>query len=406
MRIHSVVLAPIFLQLVCTSAFAAATHEESEKLLLPKDGPDKFPSVKLFSLYQNDSSPVDTLCPPTSQIEITMEKDSSIWTLHTLDIRGMRKAVGGDEFYVTFKDDSYASMSHPSAVAHVKDNNDGSYELYFVKTRYDSPPVPLMGTGNLTVWVEYTCNIGRIWPPGKNKWESNGSVERMYESHVLQQPMLHEPSPISFDIKLSDYDAVYAFGDSIMSQFLCYKLRMRRRNIFFEKNTGRPMLPETLTHFVSYFNSNLKPSRKNNQKIAILMNHGAWDLAKMNEGQHSFKHHLISLRRLVLYMKTKVPDVDLIWRSTAAEHVHRGPDIERLRYVSASRTKSLYEAQMEIMRELEVPVLDIYNYTYESGFYTKPNDALHYMDFVLGRILQEIYPTDYEMTSKFCKTLS
>merc|ERR1711862_435720 len=73
-------------------------------------------------------------------------------------------------------------------------------------------------------------------------------------------------------------------------------------------------------------------------------------------------------------------------------HVHRGPDIERLMYVSNSRVKTLHDAQIELMNRLKVPVLDLYNYTYESAWYTKENDAIHFMDFIHTQILDELYP--------------
>ena len=75
-------------------------------------------------------------------------------------------------------------------------------------------------------------------------------------------------------------------------------------------------------------------------------------------------------------------------------HVHRGPDIERLMYVSNSRVKALYDAQMKLMEKLDVPVLDVYNYTYEQAYHSKPNDAIHFMDFVHTNILDELYPDD------------
>jgi len=378
------------------------SYEEKIKVLLPEDGPDKFPEEKLNSLYEKDSSPVDSLCSPTSQVEISLEKYSNTWKLQSLDVNGAKKTVGGDEFYVTYSDDSYASLPHPTAVAYVTDMKDGSYDLYFVGTRMEMPDDDLVGAGNLTVWLEYTCNVGKIWPPGKQKWGSNGSLNRKYETHISSSPMYHIPSPIVSDVYLGGYDVVLAMGDSVMSQFLCVRLKMRRNNLFMEQNTGELMKSETLSYFTNYVDS-LKALEIKGRKVAILMNYGSWDLAKSNEGQESFQDHLITLRKLVNYIKTRLPNVDLIWRSTTAQHVHRAPDIERVMYVSASRTKALHDAQMDLMRELDIPVIDIYNFTFENGRYTKVNDAIHYMDFIFHEILQQIYPSWSRTTSKYCK---
>jgi len=325
--------------------------------------------------------------------------------LKTLDANGRKKTIGGDEFYVTYRDDSFAGfdLPHPSAVAYVTDKEDGTYDLYFVKSRYESPSAPPVGTGNLTISLQYTCNIGKLWPPVKMKWDSNGALNVFYEEHMKASPKLHPPSPIRTDgVDLSKYDEVLNFGDSVMAQFTCTHLRMRRSNMYFEKNTGDPMLPETFKHFSDYIDS-IKPTLgdvSRGKKSAILMNHGAWDLAKCDK-QESFEAHLATLRRLVHYIQDKLPNVDLIWRGTTVQHVNRAADIERLIYVSTSRSKALHDAQVELMDELHIPVIDFYNYTFESNCYTKPGDAIHYQDWMLGEVLNEIYPGD-EMTSTLC----
>jgi len=98
------------------------------------------------------------------------------------------------------------------------------------------------------------------------------------------------------------------------------------------------------------------------------------------------------LKRLIVMARRMLPGTDIIWRSTTAMHVHRGPDIERLMYVSNSRIKELHDRQVQLMNRLKVPVLDLYNYTHEQAYFSKPNDAIHFMDYVHTNILDEIYP--------------
>jgi hypothetical protein len=49
-----------------------------------------------------------------------------------------------------------------------------------------------------------------------------------------------------------------------------------------------------------------------------------------------------------------------------------------LRYTSNSRAKYVCEEQMKIMKELNVPVLDIFEATYLSGDQHPARDAVHY----------------------------
>jgi hypothetical protein len=59
---------------------------------------------------------------------------------------------------------------------------------------------------------------------------------------------------------------------------------------------------------------------------------------------------------------------------------------ERARYMSASRSSFLYTAQKELMAQLDVPFLDIYQATYLSAFQTRPGDGRHYRQ-VINRML-------------------
>jgi lysophospholipase L1-like esterase len=50
----------------------------------------------------------------------------------------------------------------------------------------------------------------------------------------------------------------------------------------------------------------------------------------------------------------------------------------KLRYASNSRVKYLHEEQMKIMKELNVPVLDLFEATYLSGDQHPVSDGVHY----------------------------
>jgi hypothetical protein len=52
--------------------------------------------------------------------------------------------------------------------------------------------------------------------------------------------------------------------------------------------------------------------------------------------------------------------------------------INRIRYMSASRSRYLYELQKSIMKSLHVPFLDLYEGTYLSSDRLYPSDGRHY----------------------------
>jgi hypothetical protein len=90
---------------------------------------------------------------------------------------------------------------------------------------------------------------------------------------------------------------------------------------------------------------------------------------------------LLSLvrRRSVLYSPVPVP--------IHSQHLHRVDMlpckanircIMRLPYCSNSRVKYLYDEQIKIMKELNVPVLDVFETSYLSADQHPFSDAIHY----------------------------
>ena len=64
---------------------------------------------------------------------------------------------------------------------------------------------------------------------------------------------------------------------------------------------------------------------------------------------------------------------------------------DRVRYMSASRSNFLYHAQKELMAQLYVPFLDIYQATYLSAFQTIPGDGRHYRRVVNRRLFRYLF---------------
>jgi hypothetical protein len=67
--------------------------------------------------------------------------------------------------------------------------------------------------------------------------------------------------------------------------------------------------------------------------------------------------------------------------------------VKRVKYMSSSRMKELHELQSALMKELVVPVMDIYEASYLSADWMRPGDGRHYrpeLNFeMLGWFYQE-----------------
>jgi hypothetical protein len=73
------------------------------------------------------------------------------------------------------------------------------------------------------------------------------------------------------------------------------------------------------------------------------------------------------------------------------ECIADGRCLPHLRYGSNSHVKYLYEEQMKIMKELHVPVLDVFEATYLSSDQHPVGDAVHYDEPFNKLILSYFY---------------
>jgi hypothetical protein len=103
-----------------------------------------------YTVETTSDYPYDPLanCSVTTKVRIIQK--SPHWILQSIDDNGNDKTVGGDEFYVTYADNNPPRKGEHSAAALIKDLEDGSYELDFVKTPMAPISGNLTGAGTLT----------------------------------------------------------------------------------------------------------------------------------------------------------------------------------------------------------------------------------------------------------------
>lgn len=376
----------------------------------------------------SSSSPLNS-CRVTSQMKLMLDpKQPNKWMLQSLDPEGTPKTAGGDEFYITFKHKGDLSDPiHPSAVGIAFDRQDGTYEIDFV-----SPPLALSvdsqynqreAGGNLTVHLQYSCGIGFMAPPDKDGWPDGGAAHSSFTVLTPSSPTVHlfQPPSITAGI-LSKYEQVLVFGDSAMKQFVKNGSQAFKPNILFRVKRRKPwtmaLIDEHLKVLHMQFGRDLDATNTMttpSPSTSLLLGSSIWDvLASRQEfttarrhlvqssTSHSeiiFQDHLQACRHFITTIRQEYPNLHVLWKSPSAMHIHVvDPDnpvnhaamrngnkglptvslLQRVRYMSSSRMFRLYQLQRELMQELQVPFLDIYEATYLSASWTLSGDGRHY----------------------------
>lgn len=384
-------------------------------------------------------------CKPTSQVQIILHTTVGKWILQSLDQGGNFKNVGGDEFYITFRasssssrDDNSRGDAYPSGVANILDRQDGTYELDFI-----APPLVVSSEnqvkehltgagGNITIHCQYTCGIGFMAPPSKDDWLHGGALQKSFTVFTPHSPPIQpfQPSP-SLEAAgiLAKYEQVLVFGDSAMKQFVKNASRAFEPNIVYRVKRRKPwamtLIEEHLQILIKQLGRDLDATATGSpHSIALILGSSIWDVlaskkehtanATPNHSESVFQDHLKACRHFISTVRKEYPNVDILWKSPTAMHIHvvdpsapilpsgaaEGNDdngsstlalLQRVRYMSSSRMSYLYQLQKELMQELQVTFLDIYEATYLSASWTFPGDGRHYSPELHQHILRWFY---------------
>ena len=377
---------------------------------LAPDTPDVLPTtmVKRARVPKNGTLPTNTnetsSCLVTSQVRIIQGRQP--WVLESLSIDGKPKTMGGDEYYITYTDDAMtnASSNSPTAVAFVRDRTDGSYALEFVTSpSLDMTATQLSGVGTITIALQYSCGLGHLAPPTKNNWSTGGAISAKYVVQNVTAPRM-EPFVPPCCANLGQYDQVVAYGDSTMGHFV------GRNLIWPAGNVGAPLNTDTVQNpretngkvhpsVVTEIGTHVTRARKQYNRTALIVNSGVWDIIADDEAKQGpqFLDHRKACRQLIAAIRLEFPDIDLYWRSHTAMHIHRVADkkdwyhLDRVFYMSTSRSYDLYRYQKEIMTELNVTFLDLYPATYLSAEHLREMDGRHYSKAFNKKMLDWFY---------------
>ena len=360
----------------------------------------------------------------TCQVEIHTSDD--VWTLFCRNSKGERKSVGGDEIYIRYEEfdpvveneETEEKMSLVlQAVAIVTDNEDGSYSLSFYTTPTHPSPNKTGSIKCLTVYLEYSNHIGRLPSPQKRDWKNGGYTHKRYNcSPRLRPPVKPFNPPINENsINLNNFERVICFGDSTMDQFVRQRPN-KKGKYYFQSNlrVGEkmrlPMNSETFETHLQMLQEQLGEelsSSESDKNTALILGSCLWDILDAQDTLQGkdYQNHITSCRRYIERIRDMYK-VTIVWKSPMAVHIHWVDldrlvehdrqtatlfGIDRVRYMSASRSKFLYEKQTELMKELQVPVLDLFRATYLSADKLYPSDGRHYRPDLNRLMLQWYY---------------
>ena len=387
------------------------------------------------------SSSPDCCC----QVEIHLREDGKS-ILYSIDSDGHRKIQGGDEFYVRYEEFTLVDISGGEnssteikiqAVAFMTDNDDGSYELDFCTT--PTNPIPCAEATKttskticrdggekrirvVTIFFEYTENMGFLSPPSKQDWLNGGYSHKKYTFELpveLNRPFIREFSPPTLSVDLSKFDQVFAFGDSTFCQFL--RQRPNKKGKYYFQNNLRiigekvrmGLSSETVETLIELIGDDdiekeLCIDCDVKQK-ALLVGSCLWDILNADDTLQGseFKDHCDACREFIYQLRQRYPGVTLLWKSPMAVHIHwvdlqRVVDhdrvtatlfgINRIKYMSSSRSLFLYKTQKRLMEELGVPMLELYDATHLSADQLYPSDGRHYKPDLNRKMLSWFYP--------------
>ena len=382
----------------------------------------------------------------------------STWSLQSLDDSGVVKQVGGDELYVTLYplNDSIISDPHgdpkaPLAVAHVQDLQNGNYQLQFVVpplisdstlARPREHVIPPEQPMRLQVILQYTCGMGQMEPPTKQTWITGGHINAHFATSTplttttstttitpIIQPIglsplslwpqltiFHLPTYPQSLSNLKQFKHVLVFGDSLMGQLVGDTSHgynnissYYQSNIRYGDNILQPLNKYTRNQWLvdirRYFGSILRHADVGT--VALLLGSSTWDLLDQSSTNHDWYDHISTCRRLLQTIQQSYPNVTIVWRLPTAMHIHVIPwmdghrldqtnqqRLNRIRYMSTSRTYKLYQAQRELLTQRRfqtIQIMDLYEASYLSAHWTLPQDGRHFQPRWNQQVLSWFY---------------
>jgi len=408
---------------------------EKKGLLIPRE-PDTIPANTISRIIKDTPDHYLSSCIPTSQFLIVPQEADGTLLLHSLDPSGRRKYKGGDEIYVTYRDQNNDSIS-PTAIARIEDLQNGSYKLDFVKSR--SPKIDhsqkLAGIGSVTIYLHYTCFAGHLDPPSKNTWNASGALNTKYTSiNTLVAPPMRDVEMPKQLPELASYDNIYTVGNSLMGQQFYKKYDTRNEypasrmpNFHVMGTFGSPLNTESVkklvsSEFVDRFHARHEVDMNANN--AIMVGSCVWDMMARDSKESNadpiqkdrkkgrwfewnvhletirkkgrwfeWNDHLEAIEIWITSLRNKYPGWKIYWKGCTSIQIHAWKDqdfsmsgksivgvksVGSVFYTSYIRSQQLDKLQKELLQKMEVPVMDLWDLSFDMAEFHRKGDTRHY----------------------------
>jgi hypothetical protein len=262
-------------------------------------------------------------------------------------------------------------------------------------------PFKISGYGSLTVHLQYTCGIGAMGQPLKDEWVTGATCGTTWTLDNVTTPEYRIFSPpTDAGIDFSPYSMVIGYGDSLTEGFFRHKgtkhMRMYRPNTTdYIDNPQLELQKDTVDALVETLDK-WHGHQLNQSNVALVIGSAVWGLLSKDTVDPHFANHLEGARQYIKRLQHEYPNVSLYWRSASAFQPQMLPYdcfrhpvcTWRTRYMSNSRARILYEKQKNLMAELGIPPLDLWEAYYLSGDRMLiKTDGRHY-DSALNILLQ------------------
>lgn len=389
-----------------------------------------------------NTSPLDlellSICDVTASVQVeayhrndttnASDGDSStIWVLRTFNSKGAAKTMGGDDYYVEYSDrseqkgDDIFPNKRTGAAAIATDLQDGTYLLNFSSVPFQQQESKAEG-GTISIYLHFSCGMGSVRPRRKQRWSQCGAINSRFDVEVPLTPPIKVSTPsltvttktkqrMSDTVDLSVYDMVLCIGDSTMEQFLGSYIPVEKRKAFnltsvgdkkkfFRNNTYMSKDINSalynivsLERFQNFAREGLNlPWVRDAPRKAIVVGTFLWDLLELNDVfqfNADFAHSIKHLKMYMVWLNETYGNatIDIFFKSGTAVQVHevsrrsnglKWASMYRIYYMSHFRAHKLHTMQMDLMKELDIPVLNIYWPTYHRANWLYEGDASHY----------------------------
>jgi hypothetical protein len=158
---------------------------------------------------------------------------------------------------------------------------------------------------------------------------------------------------------------------------------------------------DLLHKFHTWHGTQIVAASNQSQSIAVIAGSAVWD-AMRGCVRADLIDHQAAIRKFVTTIQTTYPNIDLYWKSPSPVVLHRSKSLialmnnsiwlQRSRYISDAIPRQLYYAQKSLMKDLQVPFLDLFDAYYLSAPWSLPGDARHYEDFISSLLLSYYWP--------------